>query len=142
MPAGNRSPIPWIHALLMILPGGCAPVEFTEADRQETRIVDLGSTFSIALPSTHEWAGPVLQGASVLFLRRDPKESGEATVFHFRAGKEGESEIVIRARPSWGEDRDFSMRVRVVEADGEIVGPSEFDDDWRGRWGRSRYGDD
>jgi hypothetical protein len=123
--------------ILIGLLGGCAGAEFTEADREQTKTVDLGSTFCIALPSTREWAPPVLKGGSILFLHRDGKESDGTTVFQFQAEKEGVSEIVIRAQPPLGADRDFSMRVLVIEPD--YGGESAFDDEWwERRWSRDR----
>jgi hypothetical protein len=131
-----------IHGLLIVLLGGCGAAEFTEADRGKTRIVDVGSTFTVSLPSGPDWAPPSLKGNCVLFLDKDCADSMDATLFQFKASLEGESEIVIRAQPSWGEDRDFSMRVLVIDRGEDADETSPFDNDWRDRWDRWGRGRD
>lgn len=119
---------------------GCAGEMFTEADREQTKTVDQGSTFRIALPSMQDWADPVLKGAGVAFLQREAEESAGTMVFRFQAKREGESEIVIPARPALGEDLNFRMRVMVIEPvdEGDAAAP----DDWEESWGRHRRGRD
>lgn len=132
---------PRILWVLIGLIGGCAGTRFTEADRQQMKTVELGSTFGIVLPSGgHDWAPPVLKGASVQFLRREAEDSGETMVFSFQANREGESEIFIPARPARGSDLDFTMRVLVIEPDD--AGDSVLDEDWRERWRESRHARD
>lgn len=121
---------------LMVSAGGCATTEFTETDRWQTKIVDVGSRFRIVLPATDEWASPTLKGKSVHFLRQ-AQETTVGALFEFSADREGETQILIRAKPDWGPDRDFSMRVWVLKSEAEAESGSAFDDDWRDRWGRS-----
>lgn len=118
-------------AIAVVMLGGCSTAEFTEADLGRTREVHAGSVFRISLPAVGEWAAPRLKGVIVHFLNRHREGSGGRNVFEFKAELEGEIEILIPARPGWGADRDFGMRVRVV--DSSAFTDSGRQEDWRDR---------
>lgn len=121
-------------ALLAFL-GGCAGVAFTEADLGQTKPIHLGSSFSITLPHYGKWKNPRLNANVARFLGYRVDESAERDVFTFRAEGEGETDILIAADSQREKDRNFTMRVRVVdEADAMEA------DEWNDRWNWTRSG--
>lgn len=98
-----------IVLLGVLLLGGCAADRFTESDEGSTRVVTLGTKFSISLesPPSAPPGEPRIEGAFIRFDgRRSDLEPGRA-VYQFSA--EGVGEAEIRIRP-W----EYVLRVKVV----------------------------
>jgi hypothetical protein len=94
--------------LLALAPlAGCAGRVFTEADNRQTLQVDVGTSFSIVIPTP---AGPATTPAFAgTILKADPgvPENGRMR-YDFQALGLGETEVRIGPEYSW--------RVRVVSA--------------------------
>lgn len=108
--------VSWLAVVLSAVLAGCAAPSFTEVDLGQTKEVSLGSVFTVSLSPPGEWRSPKVKGVVVSFLNQHRVEPDGKTVFEFKAELEGETEIVIPAKPDWGHDRDFSMRIKVPQS--------------------------
>jgi len=99
----------------MVILGGCASsAVFTDSDRGQTKTIDAGSIFSIALPPGEAWKRPTLDSRSVEFLGRRVEEPGGRHLFEFRADRIGEAEIRIPSETDRGSRSEYILRVRVT----------------------------
>ncbi len=96
----------WLSLALLAL-AGCAGHVFTEADNRQTVQVDVGSTFSISVPSSSNPAPVPVFAGTILKTDGGRVEDGRIR-YELQALGQGETEVKIGP--------DFSLRVRVVSA--------------------------
>ena|SRR5213075_637346 len=98
---------PWLAAAALL--AGCSGSHrYTESDNQKTVDADLGTIFTVSLPSSADAGAKPAYSTQILEMGPESRDESGRRVFEFKARTAGETEIRI--------GRDFSLRVRVTSA--------------------------